>query len=463
MEPTDAGQQADRHPFVARPHRTLVGLTLPVLLSLVVEPLTGVVDTAFVARLGAAPAAALGVGVSVLSAVLWVFNFVGIGTQTDLARLSGAGHGEEQRASAGRALTLAALLGVVLALGAWPLLEPVAGLMGARGGVQEGAVGYLAIRLLGAPAVVLFMAGAGALRGLQDMRSPLIVAVGVNALNVVLDPILIFGLGPVPALGLEGAAWATTLSHWLGAAATLGFVHARLGDVGGLGRPSLRGAGRLLATGRDIVLRTGALLLFVLLATRTATLAGAEAGAAHQGIRQVWIFTAFLLDAWAFSAQSLVGYFLGAGRVDQARRVAVLACGWGLGSGVVLTALCLVGREGVGFLLVPAEALPLFRSAWLPATLSLPLNALGFATDGIHFGTGDYRFLRNAMLLCTAVGAGALLWIDPASPSALFWIWLVTLGWNGVRGGFGVARVWPGIGQAPLRPRPGGAVGDSPA
>ena len=116
----------------------------------------------------------------------------------------------------------------------------------------------------------------------------------------------------------------------------------------------------------------------------------------------------------------------------------------------VLTALCLAGREGVGFLLVPADARALFRSAWLPATLALPLNALGFATDGIHFGAGDYRFLRNAMLLCTALGAAALISIDPAGPSALWWIWIVTLGWNGVRAGFGVTRVWPGIGHAPL-------------
>jgi len=459
VEPTAADPgidpEADRHPFVSHPHRTLVGLTVPVLLSLVVEPITGVVDTAFVARLGAPPAAALGVGVSILSSIFWVFNFIGVGTQTELARLAGAGRHEEQRATTGRALSLAAVLGVLLAICAWPFLEPVARLMGAQGAVQQEAVGYLAIRLLGAPAILLAMAGAGALRGLQDMRSPLIVAVVVNALNMVLDPILIFGLGPVPPLGLVGAAWATTASLWLGAAATLGFVHLR---TGGLTRPSLRGARRLLHAGRDIMLRTGALLLFVVLATRTATLAGADAGAAHQGIRQVWLFTAFLLDAWAFSAQSLVGFFLGAGRPDQARRVAGLACGWGLATGVLLSVLCLGGRDAVGFLLVPAEARALFRSAWLPAALSLPLNALGFATDGIHFGAGDYRFLRNAMVLCTALGAATLIQIDPASPSALWWIWVVTLGWNAVRAGFGVARIWPGIGRAPLRRRAAGAV-----
>ncbi len=435
------------HPFLVRPHRTLVGLTLPVLLSLVAEPLTGVVDTAFVARLGAAPAAALGVGVSVLSGVFWVFNFIGIGTQTEVARLAGAGRPEEQREATVRALTLAALLGTAMAVCAWPLLDGVARFMGARADVHDDAVAYLAIRLLGAPAVVIAMAGAGALRGLQDMRSPLVVALAMNALNVVLDPLLIFGPGPFPALGLAGAAWATTVSQWLGVALTLGFVEQRMG---GLARPSLRGATRLLVTGRDIVLRTAALLTFIVLATRAATLAGAEAGAAHQGIRQVWLLTAFLLDSWAFSAQSLVGFFRGAGRVADARRVALLACGWGLATGVVLMLVLLATREGIGFLLVPVEARELFRSAWLAATLALPLSALAFATDGIHFGTEDYAYLRNVMLLSTGIGVAGLLALDTASPAALAWIWGVTLGWNALRGGLGAARVWPGVGRAPL-------------
>ena len=80
----------DRHPFVARPHRTLIALSVPVLISLIAEPITGLVDTAFVARLGAGPLAALGVGTVLLSSTLWVFNFLGVGTQTEVAHAFGA-------------------------------------------------------------------------------------------------------------------------------------------------------------------------------------------------------------------------------------------------------------------------------------------------------------------------------------------------------------------------------------
>ena len=77
------------HSFVRHPHRTLVRLTVPVLISLIAEPLTGLADTAFVARLGATPLAALGVGTVLLSSVFWVFNFLGIGTQTEVAHALG--------------------------------------------------------------------------------------------------------------------------------------------------------------------------------------------------------------------------------------------------------------------------------------------------------------------------------------------------------------------------------------
>lgn len=438
------------HPFLQRPHRTLLGLTVPVLLSLIAEPLTGAVDTAFVARLGAAPAAALGAGTALLSSTFWVFNFLGIGTQTEVARLRGAAAAAESGRAAGLALALGALIGGLLAIAAWPLAPALAAFMSGDDAVQAGTVSYLRLRLLGGPAVLIMMVGSHALRGMQDMRTPLVLAVAVNVLNVVLDPILIFGLGPAPALGLGGAALATTLSQWLGAGTTLYAVRARFGVPVPvrLGRRALPQARRLLVIGRDMVVRTGALLLFLLLATRVATRSGADAGAAHQGIRTIWMLTAFLLDAFAATAQSLVGYFVGAERRVVARRVAFIACGWAAGSGALLAVLLWAGQGAVAALLVPEVARPTFRGAFWIAAAALPLNALAFATDGIHWGTGDYAYLRNGMLASTLIGVLLLFRIDVSAPGALFQLWAVTAVWICVRSAWGMGRlVAPG---APL-------------
>ncbi len=120
-----------RHPFLQAPHRTMVRLSLPVLLSLVAEPLTGLADTAFIARLGAGPLAALGVGTIALSGVFWIFNFLGIGAQTEIARSLGAGRSERAREVAGLAVVLAALFGIFLLLAGFPAARTAAGLMGA--------------------------------------------------------------------------------------------------------------------------------------------------------------------------------------------------------------------------------------------------------------------------------------------------------------------------------------------
>ena len=124
---------AREHPFVERPNRTLLVLAVPVFFSLIAEPLTGLVDTAFVSRLGAAPLAALGVGTAALSSVFWIFNFLGIGTQTNVAQA--LGQNEEARATSLTSLALLiSLLGGILLiiLGgmlAWPSIPK--GLRGA--------------------------------------------------------------------------------------------------------------------------------------------------------------------------------------------------------------------------------------------------------------------------------------------------------------------------------------------
>jgi MATE family multidrug resistance protein len=296
------------------------------------------------------------------------------------------------------------------------------------------------------------MAAFGALRGLHDMRTPLRIALASNALNVALDALLIFGLGPVPALGVAGAAWATVISQWVGGLWALAALRRRLGLPP---RLRWRDAGVLLVVGRDLFLRTGLAVAFLLLATRAANRVGAESGAAHQAIRQVWVFTALALDAYAATAQSLVGYFLGARRCDLARRAALLANAWGLTTGAAICAGMLLCEDLVARALVPEGARQVFSLAWRMAALAQPLNAVSFVTDGIHWGARDYRYLRNAMLSATALGVAALLLFDAAGRASLAGVWLATGGWIAVRAAFGWLRLRPGVAGAPLACDPG--------
>ncbi|MCY3782101.1 MAG: MATE family efflux transporter [Chloroflexi bacterium] len=442
--------EADRHPFTHKPNRTILTLSLPILLSLIAEPVTGLVDTAFVAQLGAIPLAALGVGASALSSVFWIFGFLATATQTDVAQTAGRGQIE----AAGKLTSLALVMGLFISLLLCAILLPgaemVSSMLGAEGAVLDDATRYMQLRLLGAPAVIVVIVGFGALRGVQDMRTPLWIALGINIANILLDYMFIFGWRAIPALGVAGAALASSLSHWLGAVWMLWELHRRLGlsrDI------ALRDGVTLLRVGRDLVIRSGSLTLFLLVATRVANQMGAEAGAAHQVIRQVWFFTALFVEAFATTAQSLVGYFYGSGQLAYAKRVAVSTMRWSLAAGVMLMFVMLAATPTVNRVLVPADALLLFTLPWVIASLSQPLNALAFITDGIHWGTGDYRFLRNAMLIATVLGLLGLQICAALGAEFFSAVWLVTVGWVCIRAIAGVLRVYPGIGNSPFRSR----------
>ena len=221
----------------------------------------------------------------------------------------------------------------------------------------------------------------------------------------------------------------------------------------GIGIPArahLSQLGKLIRIGEELFVRTAALNFFLLLTTRAATEIGADAGAAHQAIRQVWAFTALFLDAFAIAGQSLVAYFLGACELQQSRRVATVVCQWSLGCGVVLAMVMLATAGPVARALLPASSYGVFFAPWIISALSQPISALSFGTDGVHWGTGDFRYLRNAVLIATFLGVIGLLWVDETNRSALTHTWIVTAAWISVRATFGVIRIWPGVGAAPL-------------
>ena len=432
------------HPFTKRPHRTLVALSFPVLLSMTAEPITALVDTAFVASLGSVALAALGVGTTALSSLFWIFNFLGISTQTEVAQADGKGNPEQAGSIAGLALTLAVGFGLLLVLSLLPSSNWLAELLGASGAIQAEAVSYMQIRLYGAPAVLLMLVTFGALRGLQDMRTPLWIAVGVNALNVFLDWLLIFGNGPFPAMGVAGSALASTISQWLGALAGMAIVGARLSLSFSF---TFRDVTRLLRVGGDIFVRTGLLTFFLAYTTRAATRIGADAGAAHQAIRQVYMFTSLALDAYASTVQSLVGYFVGWDSIQWAKRVVRVGISWSIWTGIALGLLMWLERDAVIAFLIPETAVRVFLPAWAVSAITQPISSLAFLTDGVHWGTGDYRYLRNAMIVSATIGFAGVSLIDLNGSHALLWVWIVIGVLITFRALFGILRIWPGIGK----------------
>jgi MATE family multidrug resistance protein len=382
-----------------------------------------------------------------MSSCLWLFNFLSVGSQTEVSQALGRDQLQQGRKIASLALIIGVSIGCIISLFLFLLAAQVATLMGASNGIHQYAVTYIKLRAFGGPAVLISMISFGILYGLGDMRTPLCIAVGVNVVNLCLDVWFIFGAGPVPPLGVAGAAIASSISQILGAICCLCLVYRKLGFTADI---NLSDIGRLLTIGRDMLFRTGSLILFLLLATRLATRIGPDSGAVHQAIRQVWVFTALFLDATAVVAQSVIGFYFGAGEVARVRKVAKLVCGWSLFIGLCLMFFMYVVAGWVENVLVPSVGGDLFLPAWIAASLFQPIAAIAFVTDGIHWGTGDFRYLRNVVVFATLCSAISLWSIEYFGFASLTLIWWITGGWIVIRAVFGILRIWPGSSRSPL-------------
>lgn len=397
---------------MSRFDREIVGLALPALGALAADPLVSIVDTVFVGRLGVTPLAALGVNTGIFSLAFVVFNFLAYGTTPRVARAVGEGDRELAGRRAMQALTLGAVAGM-FTLAALQFAAPlIVSVMGATGELVGPALSYLRIRALAGPAVLLIMAGHGIFRGYQDTRTPFVVTIGLNVVNLVLDPILIFGLG----WGLEGAAWATAIAQWAGAIwflrLLLGSRREELGIHLALPRP--RELVPFLRISVELTVRTFALLGTLTLATAVATRVGTLEVAAHQVASQLWLLLALMVDALAVAGQAMVAKYRGAGDGASARAASNRLLVWGLAVGVVLSLLFLAVRPILPRLFTDDAAVLATIDAIMPFVIWMqPLNALVFVWDGVFLGAERFRFLAVQMALSALAAATVLLLVIP--------------------------------------------------
>jgi putative MATE family efflux protein len=395
-------------------------LAVPALGALAADPLVSLVDTAFVGRLGAVALGALGVNSAVFTLVFFLFNFLAYGTTPLVGQAVGAGRPDTAGRIVTQALALAVAIGVVILAVLELLTGPILAVMGAGPELQAPAATYLRIRALAAPAVLVVTVGHGAFRGFQDTRTPLVATLGLNLVNLVLDPVLIFGLG----WGIAGAAWATAVAQWAGAVWFF-ILLARLTRLS-WAELRLESLLPLLRVGGQLTVRTLSLLGTLTLATAVAARVGTVAVAGHQVAAQLWTFLALVVDALAIAAQALVSRYLGSGDPGAARQAADRMLQWGLllGLGLGVSFWLLRGVLAGVFTDDPAVVARVFPFV----AVMQPINAAVFVWDGIFMGAREFRFLAKAMVASSVVAAAVLLSVLPLGLGLVgVWWGMVTL------------------------------------
>jgi putative MATE family efflux protein len=383
-------------PLLRSPYdREILTLALPALGALAAEPLYLLADTAMVGHLGTQELAALAIAGSLIAGAFTLFNFLTYGTTAQVARLQGAGEAQAAGRIAAQALWLSSAIGigltVVLAGAAVPLVD----LMGGEGRTGDLAVLYLRIGSLGLSFALIALAGQGYLRGISDLRTPLVIVVAANAANVLLNLLFIYGFG----WGLAGSAWATVLAQaGMGAA----FIRALLAAPADSRRPSLERMRPLGRIGGEIFVRTTALYASFLVASAVLARVGEASLGAHQIAFQLFIFLALVLDAIAIAGQVIVGRSLGAGDAEGAYRAARRMIEWSIVAGILfaLVMLALIDVIPRVFTSDP-RVVERAQAIWPLFALMQPANGAVFALDGILIGAGDTRFLMWGMLLAS--------------------------------------------------------------
>lgn len=414
-------------------HRRVLGIALPILLANATVPILGVVDTGVVGQLGdPVPIGAVGIGAIILTAIYWIFGFLRMGTTGMTSQALGAEDQGEADALLSRALIVGVSAGVALILLQLPLFAMGFWLSPASPEVEASARIYMEIRVWSAPAAIALFGITGWLIAAERTRAVLILQLWMNGLNIILDLLFVLGFG----WGVGGVATATFAAEWTGLALGLWFCR----DV--FARPFWNAWPRVLdrarlwtmaAVNRDILLRS-----LCMEATFVSFLFfGAGFGdvplAANQILLQFLHVTAYALDGFAFSAETLVGNAFGARNPNRLRRAAKLTSVWGLGIVVLFAFGVWTAGPTVIDLMTTSDSVRLAAKDLLPWMIAAPLIGIAaWMLDGIFIGATRTADMRNMAAISMLIYFAAVWIFQDHGNDGLWMALLVSLAARGI-------------------------------
>jgi MATE family multidrug resistance protein len=380
--------------------RSIFAQAWPIILGQTTVPLVGVVDTAVIGRTGdAAALAGVALGATIINFLFWSFGFLRMGMTGMTAQADGAGDHAEVDAMLVRGIAAGLAIGAILFVLQLALIPASFAILAGSADIEASARPFVAARFFGAPAGLAVFAINGWLIGLGRTRGALALQIVMNVANAGLDILLVWHLH----LGARGVGLGTASAEWIALATGLALVwpHLRgLRDRARLIDPAA--LKRLFAVNGDIMIRTVALLTLFACFANAGARRGATTLAANQVLMQAIGIVAFLLDGFAFTAESRVGQALGAqsraALVRAIRLTGEFSLAVALLSGVVIWWL---GDPAIR-LLVTNPGVRDQAIALLGFVAILPvIGAPAWLLDGIFIGATEGRALRNAAILST--------------------------------------------------------------
>lgn len=394
-------------------------------------PLLGLADTAITGHLGAAAfIAAIAVGTSIFSLCYWIFSFLRMGTGGLTAQAFGAHDWPTCREVLRKSLFIAVIASSAIILLQNAIVDIALWLMDTTPEVESYARTYFHILVCGAPANLGLSAINGWLIGMQDAKSPMVIAISQNILNIVVSCALVFGLG----WKVEGVATGTLVAQWAGFLLSWAFViryHRKsLLSQKASHQSFTVGWRRFFSVNRDIFLRTVCLVAVMFSFTAFGARQGETILAVNALLMQMFLLVSYVMDGFAYAGEAVGGQFLGAADGDRFSQLTRRLFLWGIGLSILFSATFVFAGRPIINLLTDNAAVRTAALPYLWVAVAVPIISIGaFIYDGLFIGTTSTR----EMLISIAIATASYFFVALPSQSNT-WLWVAFLLYLGLRG-----------------------------
>ncbi len=413
----------------------LLALALPIVGANILQTVYQLTDTFWLGRIGADAVAAVSLAFPVIFLLISLGGGLAVAGAILIAQHHGRGDSRAVDHVAAQTLGSVFAVSIVLSILGYFLAEPMMRLFGASGTVLVDAAAYLRISFIGLVFLFIYFVFQSLLRGVGDVRTPFLIVLMTVLLNFAADPAFILGWGPIPAMGVAGAAMATVITQ--GIAAVLGLfilfsgrygVHLRTADL----PPDLPLIQRILALGlpASIEQSTRALGLSIMIALVTGF--GTTVVASYGIGTRILSFIIIPALGLSMATSTVVGQNIGAGKIDRAERTATLAATLAFASLTVIGALLFLFAGPLTAAFIPDDADVIAEGARFLRIMALSFGFLGVqqVLAGAFRGAGDTMAAMALAILSLWILRFPLAWIlsarTPLTERGIWWAFPVS-------------------------------------
>lgn len=428
-------------------YKSIFALALPALIAGIVEPVLSLTDLAIVGQidyeaLGAnsdnqSTIAAVGLAGSLLSALIWVFAQTKSAISAIVSRALGANKLDEMRTLIPQLLIFNISVGIIATVSTYFLSEWIfSTLLSAKGLILSDATIYYNIRCFGFPLTLITFSLFGVFRGIQNTVWAMIISSIGGALNILLDLIFVLGWGGLnEPMGIEGAAYASVISQAVMFVLAVYFLFKKAPvkiEFSKIIHPQFRA---LIILSANLMVRTITLNIALILTHKFANIYGKPVAATHSVLMNLWLFSAFFLDAFATSTNAMAGKFLGANDSIGQKRNLIRNMGLAISTSLLLALVFIIFHKPIFSIFIQdPEVYAVYPLALPFFIICLPFNAVAFTFDGLYKGMGEGVFLRNLLLISTIFGFIPALLLGHFYSPGIEIIWFSIIIWMVFRG-----------------------------